>query len=187
MNKKMEVTEKTRNAFIKVFCELYKQKPIEKITVQEITRMAGYNRSTFYQYFTDIYDLLEYLEQDVLDHLRQSPRPNPQNGLDDMFVQRIARLYEEKDAYLDALLGDYGNVRFSETIKREMKRAIIEEQVIPEDDALIPYILESCLSMAFGAFRFWQHNGKNISSEALITLIRNLLTQGVLPQVQHLS
>jgi len=51
MKKQPEITEKTKQSFISVFCELYCQKPIEKITVQEIANKSGYNRSTFYQDF----------------------------------------------------------------------------------------------------------------------------------------
>ena len=36
MKKQPEITDKTRQAFIEVFCELYSQKPIEKISIQEI-------------------------------------------------------------------------------------------------------------------------------------------------------
>lgn len=36
---------------------LMKEKPLNKITVTEICRMADVNRSTFYAYYTDIYDL----------------------------------------------------------------------------------------------------------------------------------
>ncbi len=37
--------------------ELMKEKPINKISVTEICKTADVNRSTFYAYYTDIYDL----------------------------------------------------------------------------------------------------------------------------------
>lgn len=37
--------------------ELMKEKPLNKITVREICEKADVNRSTFYAYYTDIYDL----------------------------------------------------------------------------------------------------------------------------------
>ena len=37
--------------------ELMKEKPINKITVTQICEKADVNRSTFYSYYTDIYDL----------------------------------------------------------------------------------------------------------------------------------
>lgn len=71
MKKQPQITEKTRQTFVGVFCELYSQKPIEKISVQEIANKSGYNRSTFYQYFTDIYELLDALENDLLNDIKE--------------------------------------------------------------------------------------------------------------------
>jgi len=67
MNKQPEITEQTRKNIIMAFCKLYEEKPIEKISVKEIIALAGYNRSTFYEYFTDIYALLKFIEDDVID------------------------------------------------------------------------------------------------------------------------
>lgn len=40
--------------------KLLKQKPIDKITVTDITDDCGINRHTFYYHFQDIYELVEY-------------------------------------------------------------------------------------------------------------------------------
>ncbi len=44
--------------------ELMKEKPINKITVTEICEKADVNRSTFYAYYTDIYDLHQKIIKD---------------------------------------------------------------------------------------------------------------------------
>ena len=41
--------------------ELSKTKPIEKITIKEITDKAGVIRPTFYNHFQDKYELLEWI------------------------------------------------------------------------------------------------------------------------------
>ena len=59
MNKKQpEITMMTKQIIKDSFWELYKEKKIENITVKDITQKAGFNRSTFYAYFTDVYDIL---------------------------------------------------------------------------------------------------------------------------------
>ena len=58
MNKKQEMAEQTRMNLQEAFWNLYKEKPIEKITIKEVTNLAGYNRGTFYLYYKDIYDML---------------------------------------------------------------------------------------------------------------------------------
>lgn len=41
------------------FFDLLKEKPCKKITVSELTKKSGVNRSTFYRHYTDIFDLFE--------------------------------------------------------------------------------------------------------------------------------
>ncbi|URN86257.1 TetR/AcrR family transcriptional regulator [Acetobacterium wieringae] len=56
----------TRQNLIDSFWLLYCQKNIEKITVKEICEIAGYNRSTFYVYFNDVYEILEEIEEQTI-------------------------------------------------------------------------------------------------------------------------
>ena len=93
MKKQPEVTEKTRQVFVDVFCDLYCKKPIEKISIQEITNKAGYNRSTFYQYFSDIYELLAFVENDVLDYI------SPKDNRGEAEISDLVALYDEKGTY----------------------------------------------------------------------------------------
>ena len=62
MKKNPKITGQTRENLLQAFWSLYRQKKIEHITIQDITTKAGYNRSTFYEYFVDIYDVLNRLE-----------------------------------------------------------------------------------------------------------------------------
>jgi len=56
MNKHPEITAQTRENLMQAFWSLYRQKKIDTISIKEITATAGYHRSTFYEYFVDIYD-----------------------------------------------------------------------------------------------------------------------------------
>jgi AcrR family transcriptional regulator len=47
-------------AFTSAMAGLASEKPFEEITVQELCAKAGYPRATFYNYFDDKYDLLDY-------------------------------------------------------------------------------------------------------------------------------
>lgn len=66
MNRQPQVTEQTRAHLMQAFWELYLEKPIDKITIREITDRAGYNRATFYLHYRDVYDLFEQLENSIL-------------------------------------------------------------------------------------------------------------------------
>ena len=64
MNRKTENTGKRK--ICDALCELGKDRPIERVTVQEIISLAGINRSTFYYHFDDVPSALEWMISDFL-------------------------------------------------------------------------------------------------------------------------
>lgn len=62
---------KTQAAIRKAFLDLLKEKPFDKIMVSEITKAAMINRSTFYLHYRDKYDLMECLENEIIERLKQ--------------------------------------------------------------------------------------------------------------------
>ena len=71
MKKQPQVTEQTRANLRQAFWELYAERPVEKISVREITDRAGYNRATFYLYYHDVYELLDEIEDTVLGNIER--------------------------------------------------------------------------------------------------------------------
>ena len=171
MKKQPEVTAKTKKAFMDAFCELYSQKPIEKISVQEITNMAGYNRSSFYQHFRDVYDLLDYLEKDVLDSMRQ-------RQMDKGSIQKMLSAFDEKGFYLNALFGDYGGNRFLEKLKDNIPFES-HQLNISKENPLSPYLMEYHLSTVLSLLRLWHRRQRDISPEEILNLIFRLYTGGI--------
>ena len=72
MKKQPERTAATRSAFVDAFISISESRPIEKITIQEIADKAGYNRTTFYQYFEDTFHLLSYMEDYIISCIQES-------------------------------------------------------------------------------------------------------------------
>lgn len=61
----------TRARIRDAFLQCLKEKPVNRITVKEVCERAEINRATFYAHYTDVYDLLEKLEEETLDGLRR--------------------------------------------------------------------------------------------------------------------
>ena len=172
MKKQPEVTDRTRQALVGAFCSLYTQKPIEKITVQEITRLSGYNRSTFYQYFTDIYELLAYVENDVLAYAGARMEA-ASSGIHDMLA-----IYEEKGEYLNALLSEYGSNRFFERLKNEIP-VDAYASALQKDHPAAPYVVEYHKSTMLSMFSLWQRRGCDLPPEELAKLMHGLYVNGL--------
>lgn len=59
----------TKQLMVNAGKELLKKKPLNKISVREITEACGVNRQTFYYHFDDVYDMLKWAfhkESDLL-------------------------------------------------------------------------------------------------------------------------
>lgn len=69
-------SERTKRSIINAFIELRAKKPLEKITVKELSEIALINKATFYSHYNDIYDLSEQLEKEAVDTVLKSiPHP----------------------------------------------------------------------------------------------------------------
>ena len=66
MEKRESRTENTKQKIIDAFLELLKEKKFSKITISDITRTACINRATFYYHFSDKYDVVEVIQQELL-------------------------------------------------------------------------------------------------------------------------
>ena len=169
MKKQPEVTEQTKKNIIAAFCRLYAQRPIEQIYVKDVISEAGYNRSTFYEYFQDIYALLNCLENDVIDYIRAKLDDGTRTQAD------LLQLLSEKEEYLKALLGPFGCVHFQDRLKTELAA---ESDAVISDGRFEPYFAEFHIEASLSLYRLWLNRGKDISLDELTTLIHILYTHG---------
>ena len=58
------MSQTTKRALSASLKNMLLQKPLSKITVNDIAEDCGVSRMTFYYYFTDIYDLVEWTCQE---------------------------------------------------------------------------------------------------------------------------
>ncbi len=61
--------QKTKRSIINAFLRLRTEKPLEKITVRELSECAEIHKATFYLHYQDIYALSESLERELIDNI----------------------------------------------------------------------------------------------------------------------
>ena len=57
---------RTEEQLKRALTQLLLEKPVREITVRELTDRADVNRGTFYAHYTDLYDMLEQMESELL-------------------------------------------------------------------------------------------------------------------------
>lgn len=177
MKKQPLVTEKTKQVFLNAFVELYKEKPLNKISILELTQNAGYNRSTFYQYFKDIYDLLEYFEDGTLDifsqhllsEINQNLTVNPLTLIDKMIA-----FYEEYHFYMSAVTSPHAE---ASTVSK-ITALLTQTLQIPENDLKGRLILEFHQAGVFATLNFLSRHQNQLTTEEIREVLHGLLTEG---------
>lgn len=128
---RQETKEKrnTKNELAKSFKLLLEKIPMEKLTVQEITDLTGVIRPTFYNHFSDKYELLEYI---IRNDLLMPIKPLLVNG---MIIEGLTLLFtnmkNERKFYENAIKIE-GQNSFESIARQEVSRLLV--QVIEEQE-----------------------------------------------------
>lgn len=169
MKKQPEITQQTQKNIITAFCCLYERRPIEQIHVKDVIATAGYNRSTFYEYFTDIYDLLAHIEDDVIQFIKAGMQNSTHNHTD------LLRLLSAKEDYLKVLLGPYSGGHFQERLRNEFMQS---REPSCDGNPIDAYLSEFHITVSLSMYRLWLRQ-KDMNLDELSQLIDTLYTNGI--------
>ena len=181
MKKQPQVTEQTRANLREAFWELYAERPVEKISVREITDRAGYNRETFYLYYHDVYELLEEIEETVLGNIERLVNERLLKGDKLDFSQHmglILRLAGRSRDYTRVLLGPHGDPAFSRRLK-EIISPLVDRFFLPAaelDEQARRVVREFYLSGILATIRTWTAEENPMPIDQLIQLVVRIVT-----------
>lgn len=175
MKKYPKQTEMTKINFQEAFWTLYSKQNIDKITVKDICNLAGYNRSTFYQYYTDIYDMLHKLESRLLEEVYEFviqlvEQANNLNA--SQVMQTIFELFAQNNKIISVLYGSHGDKEFNHKVVEYLKPLWIKyfintDNLTPaEVDLLVEYYISGIISM----YQKWFNDQNGVSLERIIQL-----------------
>lgn len=119
-------SNQTKKALAEALKQLLTRKPINKITINDITEQCGISRMTFYYHFKDIYDLVEWTLEEATQQIIGENRyaDNWQQGFLDL-------LKEVKD-----------NQKLYMNVYRSMDREAIERYLLKKVEPLLMPVVE---------------------------------------------
>lgn len=179
MAKYLNATQKTKTKLRETFWELYQEKPIEKISVREIIEKAHFNRSTFYEYYPDIYAVLNEIEEELFDGLFGN---KTQLILDyslslDELIYEVAQNYRKHQKYLKVLLGKNGDPQFLDKIKEHLKSLL--RPLLDSTDMISfqnpDYFLEYLTNGLIGMLIYWQQKDRRLPIEDFLKTCKEII------------
>jgi len=185
MPKRTTITAHTKQNLIDAFWVLYCQKPLAQITVKEIVTRAGYNRSTFYEYFTDGAAMLTAIEDALIPTIDTLPPFVGESYTIGMPIAQFMQLYQQNAKFYLVLLGENGDPAFASKLKNSIKPTILHlYQTHAEYDELHrDFVVEFMLSALIGVMSYWFRQQQPLSQTQLLALMHHLMTKGVMPGV----
>lgn len=119
---------KTKKAIINAFIALRSKKSLEKITIKELCELAMINKSTFYSHYSDIYELSDSLEtevvQSVIQSLDQADQIFENPGL---FTRQLFLGYLSQDTLIQTLFSDNRSSQLVSKIERGIKELVFKK------------------------------------------------------------
>jgi AcrR family transcriptional regulator len=94
---------KSERAILNAFLEMRASMPLEKISVTALCAKADVNKSTFYAYYHNVYDLSEQLQKEVIDRIASTLPLNESMHDLTRFSKEILMSYEANKTMIQTL------------------------------------------------------------------------------------
>lgn len=157
--------ESIRNAFIK----LREKKPIEKISIRELSELANINKATFYLHYRDIYDLAENVERTLIDEIFSSiDRPDLFLDTPGKFTADLFRAYIKIQPLADVIFSGSRRHSLIDNIEIKMREVLSEKHPELKDNMRLNILLTYEIQ---GAYYAYSENKNKYGPEELIEII----------------
>ena len=167
------------------FIDLLKEKPVSKITIKEICDKADINRATFYAHYTDQFDLLRQIQDELIGEII-SCLEKYSFASDTVPVEMLEMIFDyiRDNAEICALLlEDTVDSNFQKQVISLIRQRCIETWTIgrgaKKEDA--EYIYTFSAYGCVGIIKKWLAEGMKKSSRDIAQLVLKLTGQGIAP------
>ncbi|MDE5578268.1 MAG: TetR/AcrR family transcriptional regulator [Oscillospiraceae bacterium] len=145
--------KKTRTSIINAFLTLRSKKPLERITVKELSNAAQINKATFYLHYKDIYDLSETLENELFENVFNSIE-HPDAVVSDprIFIKELIEGFTANQTLIDIIFSNERRSILVDRIDKELKKFLFEKHPEYKEIAEINVLLTYSIKGGYYAF-----------------------------------
>lgn len=171
---------KTKKAIRDALFSILGTKPIDKITVKEISETAKVNRKTFYAHYTKIEDIVTEMEDEMVANIGSFLKNCiiEEYGLNPYyFIQFINAIYTSNPEFCEDLVSVRNYHFLAEKIKRLFKEQLLLSLNVPEEQKFrLNFEIEFFISGVTSAYIEWLRKGKPCPFEEISELLLDIVT-----------
>jgi AcrR family transcriptional regulator len=165
------------------FVQLLKQKPLSKITIKEICETAEINRATYYAHYTDQYDLLQQIENEIINDINQYLCQYDLLNYKDFPIDVLTKILDyikTNSELFDLLLNFNGDLKFQQGIIKLIGHQHFSSPIDSNspDSKHLKYIFHFLATGSVGVIQEWLNDGMKISTKEMAELIIQITTNG---------
>ena len=176
---------KTKKQLRSALTQLLLEKDISRITVRDVADLADVNRGTFYAHYSDVYDLLHQLEDDLLTRLdevgvRYSARQS--DGKTFLYLTDLFSLAGEYSDIFYTLYCRSGDAEFQDKIFNRLKYQYLYEFLSiygGSESEKLDYCASFIVAGMCTLAKVWIENGMRESAEEMAHLGGAFIMHGV--------
>ena len=174
---------KTKHAIYKAFVELLNEKDVNQITITDIAKKANINRKTFYNYYSDAYEVMEEIENLTVEAFINNMGTVEFTKMADFLTESFIKFTEtvNKDLEFFNLLFKTNNrsfliVKIVEALKEYVQKRIEESNEL--DMRRFEVVSNFYLSGVLSVYMNWFMNNYDQSIEEISALLTELVLHG---------
>jgi AcrR family transcriptional regulator len=185
--------QRTRQKLLDAMAVLISRQPYAMLTIQDVTRQAGVHRTTFYQHYSGLHELLEDCARTLFGQMRADIYRNstlkvPQATQVEPYVRCVFDHLEQHAGFYRAIIGRGGAPAFRELFQELLAELIFEPiAVLTLKELPDPHLSMSIrfFSAGFtGIASWWLENDRPIPAEQASWQISRELLPGYLQLIQ---
>ncbi len=160
---------------------LMQKKSIKEITVKELVDEVDINRSTFYLHYSDIYQMLESIESELMDEVTQVIEEYPLNPVENEnaypLIERIFTILDDNKDICIALLGSNGDMVFVGRIEKMIAETVLRQLSgkLSADNRDVEYAYAFCLNGCVGMIKTWLSSEHQESTKYMAELTYKMI------------
>ena len=173
---------------------LLEEKPVNEISVKELTELVDVNRGTFYFHYQDIYDLLRDMEADFFENFDRTLSENSPALDEDGFpvldaesapyLHAVFSFIDENRSFCRIMLSPHGDMKFVELVKERIDRQcrFFWQLLAPGADERQSGMYNAFLiNGLIGLIREWVNERRDLNVESISELTATLILASVGP------